>query len=625
LFFTIGCIFASLGPSIRGDAVGKLVIFSAIMMLPVVFLHFLKSFFEERGSVEIRIKSLAVQYAIVALAAAGQLCYFFDSIAYYVFRFSLYFTLIYYVAGVALILFYLIAIYIKYRHHHQLKLIVKTILISIVISFSPLVLFSFIPKLLFRHEWIGSIYTAWFVLFFPISFAYLILSKQLFDIDIVLRRVLFTITISLVPSTLLSLVFAIQAEHYLEKIGIHFLITLAVMSLVLYSLEYLTTKLEKIMFPRKHFLQASLKKIAKNLSSVTTFRQMKEIILSDIVGTMQVYGGAIVFELPDSIEVISEGAISAEEIERLLREQKLRNHPDYHTFEINRHEEYTSYFVMTRKKTNAMLGREEIQWLNLILSYLSVSLENVYLIRKLNMKTHEIAAQLTNEQEWQDLVWLRKSMFQLQERERVRIANDLHDTTMQDIFFVMRKVKSLFKISQNGEAQKQLTDVITHLELINMNLRQCCFELNPHLIQNIGLSGALQNFVDAEQGLSPFELNYAFEGTGSLERLDLETKRHIFRIVQELITNAKKHAGASAVSVKLSASGGSLLIQYEDDGSGFDQNAGAARGLLTSSGLGLEQMRTRILHLGGRLEMQSAPGEGVKATILIPILKGVSA
>jgi two-component system sensor histidine kinase ComP len=145
------------------------------------------------------------------------------------------------------------------------------------------------------------------------------------------------------------------------------------------------------------------------------------------------------------------------------------------------------------------------------------------------------------------------------------------------------------------------------------------------LIQNIGLAGALQNFLDLEAGLAPFELSYSIGGSESFEKLDSETKRHVFRVVQELVTNAKKHAGATAVAVRLYASGNELRIHYTDDGAGFDKNAGTNKGLLSSSGLGLEQMKTRVLHLGGRLELQSAPGQGVKANVMIPIREGMTA
>lgn len=626
VFLVIAVIYMSLGASIRGDTLGKIVITGFMMLLPTVFLHFLKAFFEDKKTLKVSYKLLQALYIVIMITMASQFAYFIPDFTYFVYQNGALFAEIYFLCVFLLIFSALTVTFIKTRKEKDaLAIIVNTIWVSQLITFGPVILLSFLPKIILGREWVSSFYTGWFILFFPLSFAYLIISKQLYDIEVVLRRVMFTVLISFVPSLLLTVLFASGSSASLIRDGIFFLITLSVTSILLYSLEYITTKLEKIMFPRKYFLQMSLKKIAKNLSSVTTFRQLKEIILSDIVSTMQVFGGAVVFELPDNVEVISEGAVDVAEIERLLREQKLLDHPDYHTFEINRHEEYASYFVMTRKKTNTLLSREEIQWLNLILSYLSVSLENVYLIRKLNMKTHEIASQLSSEKGWQDLVWLRKSMFQLQERERVRISNDLHDTTMQDIFFVMRKVKSLFKVSQSAEAQKQLTDIVTHLELINMNLRQCCFELNPHLIQNVGLAGALQNFLDLEAGLAPFELSYSIAGPESIERLDLETKRHVFRVVQELVTNAKKHAGANTVIVKLSASGNELRIQYADDGAGFDKNAGTNKGLLSSSGLGLEQMKTRILHLGGRLELQSAPGQGVKANVTIPIREGMTA
>ncbi|WP_166542032.1 sensor histidine kinase [Paenibacillus lutrae] len=520
----------------------------------------------------------------------------------------------------------LIYLYNKYRKTNDyLFTVIKTVIIALTISFFPLVFLTFIPRIVFQQELAFSYYSGWFVLVFPVVFGYLIMSKQLYDLDIILRRIYSTAVISILPSVVLVAVnyFIFQKDASAKHLVISFTTTMVVLTFVTYSLEYFATRLEKVMFPRKYHLQNSLKKIATDLGSITNFRELKDIVLVDIVDTLQVFGGAIVIQYASgNLEIISEGNIDEKEVKRRFISNEWFD-SEYTRTLIKGHEEYISYLVMTKKKTNTFMNREENQWLNLIISYLSVSLENLYLIRKLNMKLLELASELPNQEGSSDYVWFRKTMFDLQEKERTRIATDLHDTTMQDIFFVQRKLKNLQKQMLNPDDHRLLKDILNHLELINMNLRQCCFELNPYLLKNIGLVRALQNLVDTESGIGDYEIQFSTEGkTTAMENLDYDAKRHIFRVIQELITNAKKHSQASKLFIQLRASGEEVVIHYEDDGVGFQQEL-AGRKTVGRSGMGIEQMKGRVLHLNGNFKMDTMSGKGVEVTIHIPIKEGL--
>ncbi|WP_158289484.1 sensor histidine kinase [Paenibacillus flagellatus] len=361
------------------------------------------------------------------------------------------------------------------------------------------------------------------------------------------------------------------------------------------------------------------------MTSTSSFRDLKDLILVDIVNTLQVYGGAIVFKYRDSTEIIRVGDILATDVEMLLNQSSQDEHPELTYIEINRHEEYTSYLVMTNKKSNTRLGLEEVNWLNLIISYLAVSLENVYLIRKLTVRLNRLAAQLPNEKEAHDINWFRKLTFELQERERVRIAADLHDTTMQDLFFLKRKLTALAdKHELAAEAADTIRSIVDYVEIINVNLRQSCFDLHPYLLQEIGLVRTIEKIVERESYGCPFQIQFEAEGAYAIERRSLETKRHLFRIVQELLNNAKKHSGATLVVIRLGVANGRFRLEYRDDGGGFDPDKLTAPDIGTS-GVGMEQMRSRILHLNGQLELDAKPGGGVSIRITFPMKEGLTA
>jgi two-component system sensor histidine kinase ComP len=305
------------------------------------------------------------------------------------------------------------------------------------------------------------------------------------------------------------------------------------------------------MFPKKNQLQSALKKIAKNLGSVTSFREFKEIILVDLVSALQVYGGAIAFKYKESVEIIGHGDIELAAVEQMVSSGHW-NYEEFSCFEINRHEEYTSYLIMTQKKTRTLLGLEERQWLNLIITYLTVSLENVHLIRKLTMKLQQLASQIPDEQAASEFNWFRKLMFELQEKERVRIATDLHDTTMQDLFFLKERLHAVLeKYAFSKEDVAQMVSIIEYIDVINSNLRQSCFELHPYLLKEIGLVPTIERLVDFEMAVSPFGIEFTSSQVSIIELWELDTKKHIFRMVQELINNAKKHSYASVIKIKL--------------------------------------------------------------------------
>ncbi|MGG1554392.1 ATP-binding protein [Paenibacillus ferrarius] len=616
-FLSAALIFLSLGASNRGDTIGKLLIASGMMMLPIVFLHFLVVFFKEKGDMELPRRLFKYLYGIALAAIALRSLYFFPSMAY-IYRFDGSLTIAFFIVVITLNIVLLSALFVKvWRVQSQLSTIIKSVFFSLLISFLPIITLSFLPQLL-ADEWIfDPMYTSCLLLIFPITFAYLIASNQLYDIGLVVRRFLFAAVMSVAPVAVFTAIFGMlfHAETNPRQIATLFIGLIILMSTMLYAAEYWTTRLEPYLFPRKFMLKLALKKISKNLGSISSFRELKDIILVDIVNTLGVMGVAILIRSKDGTEIISAGEMDHAELEMLMARGALRNHVYYTVMEINDHEDYSSYLVVTSKKTNTRIGNEERNWLQLITSYLEVGLENVYLIRKLTGKLQQMVWEVPQEEN----LWLSKVMFELQEEERIRIATDLHDTTMQDLFFLKRRLSSLAdKPTIGQEDREQINSMNNFVEMINASLRQSCFELNPHLLKEVGLKQTLKSFIEKEKYSTPFELTLQMGSLLQIEEKDLPSKRHIFRIVQELLNNAKKHSQASEVIFHLREDRQSFYLHYEDDGVGFptDQEAKLEIG---GSGMGLANMRSRVLHVGGKFEMNSSEGNGTKITITIPI------
>ncbi|NDI36111.1 sensor histidine kinase [Chengkuizengella sediminis] len=626
-FLSAAIIWFSLGASIRADMIGGYLITTFMMVLQVVFFHFLFVFFKEKGNITLSSKLLDYLYAIIIVVALIRLLGFIPSLSYIAVPFNGIFTLIFFTIAFLINISFLSYVYLKYCKDKTTHFtsIIKSVWVCLIVSFSPFILLSIVPELLTGRVIIDFIYSSLFLLLLPIFFAYLIASNQIFDIGLVLRRFLFSILLGLLPSGFFTGFYALifYDEIAVKPILFLFLSSLVLVSWILYATEYYTTKMEKFIFPKKYYLQSMLKKVSQRLGSISSFRELKDMILVDITGTLEVFGGAILFKYKDEkIEMVYEGEININEIEKLLHSPALFEHSSYTCLEINHHEEYTSYLILTRKKNNTLLGKEEIQWLKLITTYLAVSLENIHLIRKLTQKLEKFAFNLPTNQEAKEIQWFRKIMFELQEEERVRIASDLHDTTMQDLFFLKRRFVSIAeKYVMSLEDQKQLDSMIEFIEMINVNLRQSCFELSPYLLKDIGLIKTIQTMLDKEEYNCEFELFFFAESNSIEESTDLQTKTHIFRIIQELLNNAKKHSKASIVTFSLSVIDHFINLKYEDDGVGIESHFKTGKDLEygESNGIGMEQMKGRVMLLRGTLEIDTSADYGVTINIHIPM------
>lgn len=597
-------------------------------MIPVVLIHFVIVFIKEKGGIHLSIKSIKYVYVVIGLSVFSQFIYFFDlNFNYKIHEFQAVFELSFFSLGVLIDIIVLSFVYYKNKNlNPYISTLLRTIGIFFVISIVPIVCFSFVSKILFGYEWINTIYTTWFILLFPLSFTYLLLAKKIYDIDLVVRRFALTTTLAIVPSLLtigmISVLFSTKAK--VEHLILAFICTVTIISVTLYSLEYLTTRLERIVFPRRHYLQNSLRKIAKKLGFISSFHELKELILVDIIDSLQVSGGAIVFKYSESTEIISVGEIIHSDIEDLVS-MPISSGQELLMYELTRNQDYISYLVLTQKKSNTFFGSEETQWLNLITSYLSVSMENLFLIRKISNELESLAAHLPTDESADEIAWFRKLMFELQEKERFRIATDLHDTTMQDLFFLKRKLSALIeKYEDDGMETDQAKNLLDYIDIINMNLRQSCFELHPYLLQEIGLVRTFDKLVELERATLPFNIEFKATGIELIESCDMEKKRHLFRVFQELVNNAKKHSNASKVMFSIQATHGKLIIQYRDDGVGFVSEQEAVREI-GGTQIGLEQIKSRILSMRGLFEITSDKGSGMSFSAAIPLKEGMTA
>jgi signal transduction histidine kinase len=197
--------------------------------------------------------------------------------------------------------------------------------------------------------------------------------------------------------------------------------------------------------------------------------------------------------------------------------------------------------------------------------------------------------------------------------ERNRLARELHDSVTQQMFGVVLAAESAGELLARGEAGAgaEVERVQGLARAAMEELRSVVFELRPASLEADGLARVLRKHVDVLRRVSGREIGLV---VGTPPLLAAGASGEVFRIAQEALQNALRHAGAERVDVRLDDEGGRLVLTVADDGRGFDP----ARAGLRGRRLGLTSMEERADALGGRLEVVSAPGAGTTVRLEVP-------
>jgi two-component system, NarL family, sensor histidine kinase UhpB len=192
-----------------------------------------------------------------------------------------------------------------------------------------------------------------------------------------------------------------------------------------------------------------------------------------------------------------------------------------------------------------------------------------------------------------------------QERERARIALDLHDEVNQALTGLLLRLGALRRQAppELEAALAETNDVATQaMEELLAIARQ----LRPTMLDDMGLEAALSSLV-SEVG-NRAGVAAAFETEGEIGEIPADVQLVTYRVAQEALSNSIQHGNPEHIRVRLIGGDGSLELRVSDDGSGFDPSA-------QRPGLGTAGMRERALLCGGSLQIDSVPGAGTRVTL----------
>ena len=204
-----------------------------------------------------------------------------------------------------------------------------------------------------------------------------------------------------------------------------------------------------------------------------------------------------------------------------------------------------------------------------------------------------------------------------EERERRRIAVELHDRISQSLVISKVKLEALRESASSAELGKTLDEVCNSLGQTIADTRSLTFDLSSPILYELGLEAAVAEWLTEQIG-EKYGIATEFEDDGLPKPLDDDIRILLFRDVRELLTNVVRHADAHKVKVSICKVGSRIRVSVEDDGVGFEP-AEVVSMAAETNGFGLFSIRERLEELGGHLEIESERGRGSRITMMAPL------
>lgn len=281
---------------------------------------------------------------------------------------------------------------------------------------------------------------------------------------------------------------------------------------------------------------------------------------------------------------------------------------------------YEKEYETAKKESRIALQQAQLQQQSVLNYFLiggsaALLLISILLFRNYRHKQHVQRLKI-EELEKEKQVTATAAVLRGEERERTRLAKDLHDGLggmLSGIKFSLSNMKeNLIMTPDHAQAFERSIDM---LDSSIKEMRRVAHNMMPEMLLRYGLKTGLEEFCNEINRSGAIHTNYQFIGSTNI-KLDQTIAVTVYRIVQELVNNAIKHSGAQNVLVQLDVSEAEKLvtITVEDDGKGFDKNL-----LGESGGMGWNNIQNRVDFLKGKIDIQSEKGKGTSVLIEISI------
>jgi PAS domain S-box-containing protein len=304
--------------------------------------------------------------------------------------------------------------------------------------------------------------------------------------------------------------------------------------------------------------------------------------------------------------------------EKALIEKTLLNivHPDDREVFVAAHHKLLAGEISAWSSEGRYIGKDGVTgWARVFVSLVrNQANEPHYFVTVVEDITERIRAERALQQSRQELRALTGRLINAQEEERKRISRELHDDLSQKLALLAFDAGGLLAepaVSSEKMNQK-LRNLQGHVQQLAQDVRQISHELHPSILEDLGLVAALTELCQEFSAREGIEVVFGPEAVPRVLPVDLASC--LYRVSQEALHNVLKHAQASQVRLKLTASGDGIHLCIRDNGVGFDSEAG-----LSQPGLGIVSMKERVGLVQGEFSIYSQPGQGTEVRAFVPV------
>ncbi|WP_061580004.1 ATP-binding protein [Saccharococcus caldoxylosilyticus] len=603
----IGICYISASLSAKYAPFGRQMFNGIFLILPAVFLHFVYHYFEKEKKVWFTNKIIFSLYG-------------FNFVMFVVSLMSLSFRSIN-EAEVLLTTFFINMVIILallgkglvYLKKDEQQNTVKGLFFAIGLSVAPFILFYSLPVLIIGKWVLPAELTVTSLFVLPSVFLYLICTDRLFQLQFSINHFVYYAFLSLLPAFLVTLLYIkfVNEARGLVELALLFLLIYVINILAFYLKGCFDRTLRTKLYVQEDFYQESIYRIGEALKKQKNMQEVIQCLEKEVSELLAIEELAFLQLAIKNMQA----PFQCDEKEWMKLTKKMDRQP-LSIGKIIENKRLFAVFVGSFRQGSLMLvGKkkypipfraEQKDWLSTIVYYASITIENM-------LKVEDFIKELDSLKERSHSVWLTRLIFQWSEKERRKLSIDLHDTILQDLIVLKRKVESLrVQNMRMDEMKKQLSDIEEEIVDIIDLTREICHELRPPFLSQIGLKEAIVQLIQRFQLRANIKVEW---NVHLLAKLEEEQELAIYRIIQELLNNALKHSQASYIKLTLETRNEEIQLHYMDNGIGMDMKT-----LRQDHGkLGLFGIKERVQGLGGTYKMTSQLGEGLDIRISIPL------